>query len=60
METVEQAQYVAKILENFAHGLNLLDDFDHKELDTKEKTTKEILDICSKKLKKYGYKHKGD
>ncbi len=45
VETVEQAQSVAKILENFAYGLNLLDDFDHKELDTKGKTTKEAVRI---------------
>lgn len=45
VETVEQAQSVAKILENFARGLNLLDDFDHKELDTKGNTTKEAVRI---------------
>ena len=45
VETVEQAQSVAKILENFAHGLNLLDDFDHKELDTKGNTAKEAVRI---------------
>ena len=50
VETVEQAQSVAKILENFAYGLNLLDDFDHKELDTKGKTTKEAVRISKEEF----------
>ncbi len=45
VETVEQAQSVAKILETFAHGLNLLDNFDHKKLDRKGNTTKEAIRI---------------
>lgn len=32
IETVDEAQNVAKILDNFAKGLNLLDNFDHKAL----------------------------
>ena len=45
VETVEQAQSVAKILETFAHGLNLLDNFDHKKLDRKGNTTKAAIRI---------------
>lgn len=50
VETVEQAQSVAKILENFAHGLNLLDNFDHKELDKKGNTTKEAIRISKEEF----------
>ena len=40
ISTVDQAQDVANILDNFAKGLDLLDDFDHKTLDTKGKSQK--------------------
>ena len=40
IETVDDAQNVAKILDNFAKGLNLLDNFDHKTLDSKGSTEK--------------------
>ena len=40
IETVDEAQNVAKILDNFAKGLNLLDNFDHKTLDSKGSTEK--------------------
>ncbi len=50
VETVEQAQSVAKILENFTRGLNLLDDFDHKELDTKGNTTKKAVRISKEEF----------
>ncbi len=40
IETVGDAQNVAKILDNFAKGLNLLDNFDHKTLDSKGSTEK--------------------
>ena len=60
VETVEQAQSVAKILENFAHGLNLLDDFDHKELDTKGNTTKEAVRISKEEFIKVIKEMKSD
>lgn len=50
VETVEQAQSVAKILETFAHGLNLLDNFDHKKLDRKGNTTKEAIRISKEEF----------
>ena len=35
IESLDVAKEVSKILHNFALGLNLLDDYDHKQLDTK-------------------------
>jgi len=43
IETVDEAQNIAKILDNFAKGLNLLDNFDHKTLDSKGITIKEAI-----------------
>lgn len=45
IETVEQAQNVSKILQEFVKGLNLLDDFDHKRLDNKGNTQKEASSV---------------
>lgn len=50
IDTVEEAQDVANLLENFAKGLNLLDDFDHKTLDTKGLTQKEVVYISTKEF----------
>ena len=48
IETVDEAQNIAKILDNFAKGLNLLDNCDHKTLDTKGSTEKEAVIIQEK------------
>lgn len=48
ISSVDEAQNVAKILDNFAKGLNLLDNFDHKTLDTKGSTEKEAVIIQEK------------
>ena len=45
ISTIDEAQDVANILDNFAKGLDLLDDFDHKTLDTKGKSQKESVVI---------------
>ena len=45
IETIKEAQSVAKILDEFAHGLDLLDSFDHKTLDNKGATQKEAVRI---------------
>lgn len=45
IEDLDEAQTVAKILNNFAHGLDLLDSFDHKTLDNKGTTKKEAIRI---------------
>ena len=38
VDTIEDAQQVAKVLGNFAKGLELLDNYDHKTLDIKGQT----------------------
>lgn len=50
--TVDQAQDVANILDNFAKGLDLLDNFDHKTLDTKGVTQKEAVAISESEFLK--------
>lgn len=47
IENIDEAQVVAKILNGFAHGLDLLDNFDHKSLDTKGVTKKEAVRITT-------------
>ena len=48
IETVDEAQTAAKILESFSKGLDLLDNFDHKTLDVKGLTKKEAVKISEK------------
>ena len=48
ISSVDEAQNVAKILDNFAKGLNLLDNFDHKTLDSKGATEKDAVIIPEK------------
>lgn len=45
IENLEDAQKAAKLLYDFSQGLNLLDDFDHKTLDTKGKNAKEAVRV---------------
>lgn len=45
IESIDEAQQVVKILDNFAKGLDLLDNFDHKTLDIKGSTQKEAVII---------------
>ena len=45
IETIDNAQNIVKILDNFTKGLNLLDKFDHKTLDSKGSTEKEAIII---------------
>lgn len=45
ISTVNEAQDIANIMDNFAQGLDLLDDFDHKNLDTKGITQKDAVII---------------
>lgn len=47
LENIEEAKTVAKILNNFAHGLDLLDNFDHKTLDARGMTKKEAVKIST-------------
>lgn len=60
IETVEQAQNVSKILQEFVKGLNLLDDFDHKRLDNKGNTQKEAIQISVDEFLAVIDKMKGD
>ena len=48
ISSIDEAQNIAKILDNFAKGLNLLDNFDHKTLDSKGSTEKEAVIIKEK------------
>jgi prophage maintenance system killer protein len=48
VETLKEAKDVARVLSNFAHGLDLLDNFDHKTLDKTGKTKKEVVIISEK------------
>ena len=50
IESLDDAQQVAKILDNFAKGLDLLDNFDHKTLDAKGATQKEAVIIPVKEF----------
>lgn len=50
IETVEDAQNVTKILDKFAKGLDLLDDFDHETLDTIGQTLKEAVRISTEEF----------
>lgn len=52
ISTVDEEQDVANILDNFAKGLDLLDDFDHKTLDTKGKSQKESVVISESEFLK--------
>ena len=45
IENINESKAIAKILNNFAYGLDLLDNFDHKTLDTKGETQKEAIRI---------------
>lgn len=48
--TLEEAQNIAKLLEGFSAGLDLLDDYDHKTLDKKGLTQKEVAVIDEKEF----------
>lgn len=47
IQNLEQAQQLSSLMKDFALGLNLLDDFDHKTLDIKGKTEKEAVIIST-------------
>ena len=50
IESLDDAQQIAKILDNFAKGLDLLDNFDHKTLDIKGATQQEAVIIPVKEF----------
>ena len=45
VQSLDEAKDVAKLMDNFAGGLDLLDNYDHKKLDTKGLTQKEAVRI---------------
>ncbi len=49
-DNLEDAQNIAKLLDNFAQGLDLLDNFDHKMLDSKGKNEKEAIRISKEEF----------
>lgn len=49
-ESLEEAQNVAKILDKFAQGLDLLDNFDHNTLETKGKNIKEAIVVSEEEF----------
>lgn len=50
VENMEDARQVAQLLDNFAHGLNLLDNFDHKTLDSKGRTKREAVRVTEEEF----------
>lgn len=50
VENLNDGQRIAKIMSEYANGLNLLDSFDHKTLDTKGKSKKESVVISEKEF----------
>lgn len=50
IESLNEAQQIAKILDNFAKGLDLLDNFDHKTLDVKGSTQRKAVTIPVKEF----------
>ena len=47
IKNLEQAQQLNSLMKDFALGLNLLDDFDHKTLDIKGKTLRDAVKIST-------------
>ena len=45
VETLDEAKDVAKLMDNFANGLDLLDNYDHQKLDKKGETAREAVRI---------------
>lgn len=48
--TLQEAKDISKLMDNFAAGLDLLDDYDHKTLDKKGLTNKEAVIIEEKEF----------
>ena len=60
VETLKQAKDVSNILNNFVKGLNLLDDYDHQQLDKKGKSKRKVVKITMQEFLKIVDKMKGD
>uniref|UniRef100_UPI0039B9BB34 RhuM family protein n=1 Tax=Candidatus Ruminimicrobium bovinum TaxID=3242779 RepID=UPI0039B9BB34 len=60
VETLKQAKDVSNILNNFVKGLNLLDDYDHQQLDKKGNSKRKAVKITMQEFLKIVDKMKGD
>lgn len=60
IQNLEQAQQLNSLMKDFALGLNLLDDFDHKTLDIKGKTEKDAIRISTDEFLKVVNNMKSD
>ncbi|WP_413854023.1 RhuM family protein [Candidatus Ruminimicrobium bovinum] len=60
VETLKQAKDVSNILNNFVKGLNLLDDYDHQQLDKKGNSKRKAVRIKTEDFLKIVDKMKGD
>lgn len=49
-ENLQSAILLAQLLDNFAHGLDLLDNFDHKTLDSKGQTKREAVRVTEEEF----------
>src|SRR5574344_1927243 len=59
-ETLNDAKHIINTLDKFTQGLDLLDNFDHKTLDTKGNTQKEAVKISEDEFLKVGDKMKSE
>lgn len=50
VQSLDEAKDVAKLMDNFAIGLDLLDNYDHQKLDSKGLTTREAVKIDEKEF----------
>lgn len=60
IQSLEQARELNSLVKDFALGLNLLDDYDHKELDIKGNTEKEAVKISAEEYLKIINEMKSD
>ena len=60
VESLKQAKDVSNILNNFVKGLNLLDDYDHQQLDKKGNSKRKAVKIKMQDFLKIVDKMKGD
>lgn len=60
IENMEEAKQVAELLDNFAKGLDLLDKFDHKTLDSKGRTKRESVKVTEEEFLKVVDKMKSE
>ncbi len=60
VENLKQAQDISNVLNNFIKGLDLLDDYDHQQLDSKGNTQRKAIKIETEEFLNIVDKMKGD